>query len=396
MTRSVPLWRNWMVTAMKHETTMTRFHEPDYDRVLALSAVALVLLGWVMVSSSSFSIAHHLTGDPWHFSVRHGIYLVLGFGFMLAVTSIPLRHWAVLGPILLICGLCLLVLVLIVGKEVNGSRRWLSFGIMNLQVAELVKLFVVVYLANYLVRRAELVQTRLEGFVRPLLVMGAVTVLLLLQPDFGSAAVIVATVLAMMFLGGARLWQFIVLLIVVIGAMAFVATSEAYRVRRLTSFLDPWADPFRDGYQLVQSLIAFGRGGVWGSGLGDGVQKMAFLPEPHTDFIVSVIAEELGLIGLVVVVVLFTTILWRALSIGRRALKQKACFTGYLCYGLGFSLFSQAMVNIGVASGLLPTKGLTLPLVSYGGSSLLISMASIGLLLRADFETRHPHLEGAR
>lgn len=381
--------------AMRHEQAIAQIHTPDYDRILFVSVVALVLLGWIMVSSSSFSIASHMMHDPWYFSIRHGIYLVLGFGFMLAVTAVPLRHWAVLGPILLVVGLLLLIVVLLVGKEVNGSRRWLNFGVMNLQVAELVKLFVVVYLANYLVRRAELVQTRFEGFVRPLLVMGAVTVLLLLQPDFGSAAVIVATVLAMMFLGGARLWQFVMLLVMVVGAMAIVATSEAYRLRRLTSFLDPWADPFKDGYQLVQSLIAFGRGGVWGSGLGDSVQKMAFLPEAHTDFVVAVIAEELGLIGLVAVVLLFTAILWRALSIGRRALKQKACFTGYLCYGLGFSIFLQAMVNIGVASGLLPTKGLTLPLVSYGGSSLLVSMVSVGLLLRADFETRHPQMEAA-
>jgi cell division protein FtsW len=377
-------------------TTWTQFKTPDYDRLLAATVLGLLLLGWVMVASSSIAVAGRLTGHPWYFTIRHGVYLAIALTLGFAVMKVPLKHWETLGPHLLVGGLLLLLLVLVAGREVNGSKRWLDFGVMTVQASELVKLFVVVYMASYLVRRGESLRTELQGFVRPLLVMGLVTVLLLLEPDFGASAVIVATVLGMMFLGGARLWQFVLLLVMVSIAMLLVLSAQSYRVERLKAFLDPWSDPYGSGYQLTQSLIAFGRGGLTGEGLGLSIQKLSFLPEAHTDFVVAILAEELGFVGVTLLVLAFTALLWRALAIGSRALKQGRLFAGYLSYGIGFGLFLQAMVNIGVASGLLPTKGITLPLVSYGGSSLIVSVVMIGLLLRADFEGRIPVAKGGR
>ncbi len=360
----------------------------DYDAWLLGAAMTLLLLGFIMVASSSVPVANRLTGNAFYFMIRHGIYLMLALILGAAVSQVKIKHWQTLGPWLLIGGLFLLMLVLVVGKEVNGSKRWLNLGFFTIQVSELVKLFVVVYLAGYLVRFGDVLRTQIEGFLRPLFIMFLVTGFLLLEPDFGTSAVIVVTVLAMMFLAGAKLWQFIILALTIAGALALAAMNQGYRMMRLKSFLDPWTDPYGSGYQLTQSLIAFGRGGLWGEGLGNSVQKLNYLPEAHTDFVVAIIAEELGFIGVVFIVFLFSIILFRALAIGKKALQSGEPFSGYMAYGLGFILFVQAMVNLGVASGILPTKGLTLPLVSYGGSSLIISFMMIVLLLRIDFETR--------
>ncbi|PIP78876.1 MAG: putative lipid II flippase FtsW [Gammaproteobacteria bacterium CG22_combo_CG10-13_8_21_14_all_40_8] len=366
-----------------------------YDAVLLAVSLGLMLIGLIMVASSSVPVATRLTGNAFYFVLRHGVYLILALVIGAAVAQVKIKHWQTLGPWLLLGGLFLLMLVLVVGREVNGSKRWLNFGFFTIQVSELVKLFVVVYLAGYLVRFGEVLRTQIEGFLRPLFIMFLVTGFLLMEPDFGASAVIVVTVLAMMFLAGARLWQFIVLAMGVGGALALVALTQEYRLMRLKSFLDPWSDPYGNGYQLTQSLIAFGRGGLFGEGLGNSVQKLNYLPEAHTDFVLAILAEEFGFLGIIVIVGLFCVILYRALSIGNKALQAEQPFSGYMAYGFGFGLFVQAMVNLGVASGLLPTKGLTLPLVSYGGSSLIVSFLMVILLLRIDFETRQKKAKGA-
>jgi cell division protein FtsW len=277
-----------------------------------------------------------------------------------------------------------------VGREVNGSTRWLHLGLFNLQASELVKLFVIVYLAGYLVRRGEEVRTTLKGFLKPLVILAALSVLLLLEPDFGTTAVMFATALGMMFLGGVRLWQFSALLALVVAVMAGVALSSPYRLERLTTFLDPWADPFNSGFQLTQALIAIGRGEWLGVGLGGSIQKLFYLPEAHTDFLFAVLAEELGLLGVMTVIVLFTLVVWRAFVIAYRAELSGNRFAGYLAYGIGMWIGLQAFINMGVNMGALPTKGLTLPLMSYGGSSIVVMCMAVALLMRVDYETRFP------
>ena len=291
---------------------------------------------------------------------------------------------------LLVLGAALLVMVLIpgVGRQVNGSTRWLPFGIFNLQASELVKLFVIVYLAGYLVRRGDEVRNSIKGFLKPLAILALLSLLLLMEPDFGSTAVMFATALGMMFLGGVRLWEFFALLGVVVAAMAGLALSSPYRLERLTTFLNPWADPFDSGFQLTQALIAFGRGEWFGVGLGSGIQKLFYLPEAHTDFVFAVIAEELGMVGAMTVLLLFACVIWRAFLIARRAERLDKPFAAYIAYGIGLWIGIQSFINLGVNMGVLPTKGLTLPLMSYGGSSIIAMCMAIALLLRVDIELR--------
>ena len=356
--------------------------------------IALLAIGVVMVTSSSMPYAEdHMNGNEFHFLVRHCIYLCIALAAAVFALQLDTRFWQENGPKFLVLGVLLLVAVLFVGREVNGSKRWIGVGPLTLQPAELMKFFIVIYLAGYLVRRSDELQTQIRGFIKPLIVLGLVVAFLLLQPDFGTSAVIVATALAMMFLAGARLWQFITLTAFVGIVMGLVAWQEPYRMKRLTSFLDPWADQFGSGYQLVQSLIAFGRGDWFGAGLGNSVQKLSYLPEAHTDFVFAVFAEEFGFIGVALVITLFAIIFMKSLSIGRRALKMEHYFAAYMSYGFGFWLSLQALINIGVASGSLPTKGLTLPFISYGGNSLIVSCVAIAVLLRVDFEVRRKEHE---
>ena len=356
--------------------------------------IALLAIGVVMVASSSMPYAEdHMNGNEFHFLVRHCIYLCIALAAAVFALQLDTRFWQENGPKFLVLGVLLLVAVLFVGREVNGSKRWIGVGPLTLQPAELMKFFIVIYLAGYLVRRSDELQTQIRGFIKPLIVLGLVVAFLLLQPDFGTSAVIVATALAMMFLAGARLWQFITLTAFVGIVMGLVAWQEPYRMKRLTSFLDPWADQFGSGYQLVQSLIAFGRGDWFGAGLGNSVQKLSYLPEAHTDFVFAVFAEEFGFIGVALVITLFAIIFMKSLSIGRRALKMEHYFAAYMSYGFGFWLSLQALINIGVASGSLPTKGLTLPFISYGGNSLIVSCVAIAVLLRVDFEVRRKEHE---
>lgn len=363
---------------------------PPMDFWLLGAALTLLALGLVMVGSSSASIADQQTGTPFYFLWRQLLFAALGLLVALAVVRIPLRLWQAAGPALILCSMILLLLVFVpgLGHRVNGSTRWITLGSFNLQASELVKLFTVIYLAGYLVRHNSAVRQSVAAFVRPLLLLLVLVMLLLLEPDFGAAAVLLATAMGMMWLGGVRIYQFAILLGMLGGSLAVLAWISPYRMERLTTFLNPWADPFDSGFQLTQALIAFGRGEWFGVGLGASVQKLFYLPEAHTDFLYAVLAEELGMPGALLVIVLFAVIVLRALLIGRRAEARERPFTGYLAYGLGLWIGLQAFINIGVNMGILPTKGLTLPLMSYGGSSIVVMCVAIALLLRADFETR--------
>jgi cell division protein FtsW len=362
------------------------------DHGLLLAVVALLALGLVMVGSSSTSIAERQTGDAFYYLWRQLAYITVGLGLAAGILFIPLRVWERFGLGLILTSVVLLVMVFIpgLGHEANGSLRWIRLGPVNVQVSEFVKLFVILYLSGYLVRHNEAVQGSAVGFLRPLALFLVLAVLLLLQPDFGAVAVIFMTAMSMMWLGGARLLQFLLLLLSASGVLAVLALVSPYRMERLTAFLNPWADPFDSGFQLTQALIAFGRGEWFGVGLGGSVQKLFYLPEAHTDFLFAVLAEELGLVTAVVVIGLFVLIVLRALAIGRQAEQREMPYQAFVAYGVGIWIGLQTFINLGVNMGLLPTKGLTLPFMSYGGSSMVVLCIAVALLLRADFEL-HRH-----
>ena len=360
------------------------------DHGLLLAVLALLALGLVMVGSASTSIAERQTGDAFYYLWRQLAYMTVGLGLAAGILFIPLRVWERLGLVLILSSVALLVMVFIpgLGHEANGSLRWIRLGPVNVQVSEFVKLFVILYLAGYLVRHNEAVQDSAVGFLRPLALFLILAVLLLLQPDYGAVAVIFMTAMGMMWLGGARLLQFLLLLLSVSGVLAVLALVSPYRMERLTGFLNPWADPFDSGFQLTQALIAFGRGEWFGVGLGGSVQKLFYLPEAHTDFLFAVLAEELGLVMAVLVIGLFVLIVLRALAIGRQAEQREQPYQAFVAYGVGIWIGLQTFINLGVNMGLLPTKGLTLPFMSYGGSSVVVMCIAVALLLRADFELR--------
>lgn len=360
------------------------------DKALMWAALTLLGLGLVMMASASFAIADRASGQPWQFLIRQSMFAGIGLLAAFITLRLPLELLQRYSGSLLLLALGLLVLVLVpgIGKEVNGSTRWLSFGPLNVQPAEVAKLCMILYLSAYLVRRGEEVRNAVSGFAKPMLIVALMCALLLFQPDFGTAAVLTGTTTCMMFLGGVRLRQFVILIALVLSALAALAVSSPYRLARITTFIDPWADPFASGFQLTQALIAFGRGEWFGVGLGSSIQKLFYLPEAHTDFLFAVLAEELGLAGSLAVILLFAFIVARAFMIGRRAERAGKQFGAGLAYGIGVWIGLQAFINIGVNMGLLPTKGLTLPLMSYGGTSLVISCVAIALLLRIDHETR--------
>ncbi|ABI57536.1 putative lipid II flippase FtsW [Alkalilimnicola ehrlichii MLHE-1] len=360
------------------------------DWRLALTVLALAGLGLVMVGSASVSIAEGATGDPLHYLYRQAVFLAVALMAAVACLHLSLDQFYRGGPVLLVLGFFLLLVVLIpgVGREVNGATRWIPLGLINLQVAEVARVCFIIYLAGYCVRRhAELPNTS-SAFAVPLAVFSLAAVLLLAQPDFGTALVLMATALGLLFLAGASLWRIGVLGLLLAGAAWLLIVGSPYRWQRLTTFTDPWADPFNAGFQLTQSLIAIGRGEWFGVGLGASVQKLFYLPEAHTDFLFAVLAEELGLLGVVVVVALFTYLAWRGMQIGLASLRADRPFGAYLAWGLTISIGLQAFINMAVTMGLLPTKGLTLPLMSYGGSSLIMTGIALALLLRVDYEAR--------
>jgi len=361
-----------------------------YDAQLIVAVLALMSLGLLMVASSSISIATRALGDPLYYFWRQSAYVAIGLVMMLVATRIPLPVWRKLGPVLLGIGAVMLLLVFVpaLGREVNGSVRWLSLGPINLQPSEPMKLFMVLYLAGYLVRRGELLRSTVGGFIRPMSILAVIAVVLLLEPDYGATVVLIATALGMLFLGGVPFWSFVGWAAFVVVSMGMVVIAAPYRVERLLTFLNPWADPFGSGFQLTQALIAIGSGEWFGVGLGSSVQKLFYLPEAHTDFLFAVLAEELGLLGVLVVILLFTFVVWRAIAIGTRAELAGHAYGAYLAYGIALLIGLQAFVNIGVNMGILPTKGLTLPLMSYGGSSLLVNCFAVGLVMRVDHELR--------
>ncbi|EPL3989519.1 cell division protein FtsW [Providencia stuartii] len=359
-----------------------------YDRTLVWLALGLAAIGFIMVTSASMPVGQRLTEDPFYFAKRDAVYLAIAFVLVLGVMRISMAVWEKYSFVLLMVSLLLLAVVLVAGSSVNGASRWIDIGIVKIQPAELSKLALFCYVSSYLVRKSEEVRTRFLGFVKPMCILIVMSSLLLLQPDLGTVIVLVVTTLGLLFLAGARLAPFIIgIAACVVGVLALI-WFEPYRLRRVTSFLNPWEDPFGSGYQLTQSLMAFGRGELVGQGLGNSVQKLEYLPEAHTDFIFSVLAEELGYIGVVLVLLMVFMLAFRAMMIGRRALLANQLFAGYLACSIGIWFTFQALVNVGAAAGMLPTKGLTLPLISYGGSSLLIMSVAIAVLLRVDFETR--------
>jgi cell division protein FtsW len=369
-----------IMPSVLRSTVKTR---PVWDQWLLASTFVLIAVGVVMVYSSSIAYADREMGRDTYFLVRHAGYTMLGLMLMAFTMRTRVRWWQKIGPFLLLIGIVSLFLVLIpgVGATVNGSSRWIRLGIVNLQPSEFMKLFAVVYVAGYLVRKQEALRNFTQGIVMISLVVAIIGALLLMEPDLGSLVVIAVTVFAMLFLGGVRFWHFLMVLSVGIGGMVLLTIISPYRMARATSFMDPFADPYNTGFQLVQALIAFGRGEWLGAGLGASVQKLFYLPAAHTDFVFAVLAEELGLVAVLGIMVLFGIIIVRAFVIARHAEAVGQIYSARLAQGIGLLLGSQAMINMGVNMGLLPTKGLTLPFVSYGGSSMLSSCIAMGLLL---------------
>ncbi len=376
--------------AARHEgvTGGDNFQSRPYDLVLVLIALTLFAIGFVIVTSASMPIAERLHGNPFYFAIRHAIYIGLAVIAAMIVLNLPMNFWRIANPYLLLFAIVLLIAVLIIGRTVNGSTRWIVIGPITIQAAEPAKLFFFCYLAGYLVRRYEEITENFKGFVKPLAVFFLLALLLLNQPDLGTVIVMFATTIGLLFLAGAKLWQFFGLVFTGVLAVVALILFEPYRVKRVTAFLDPWADPFGSGYQLTQSLMAYGRGSWFGQGLGNSLQKLEFLPEAHTDFIMAILAEELGYIGVLVVLMLILSMVAIALRIGNKAMAQERPFEGFLAYGIGIWFSFQTAVNVGASTGILPTKGLTLPLVSYGGSSLIIMSVAVAILLRIDFELR--------
>jgi cell division protein FtsW len=361
-----------------------------WDKLTLGLTAALLLIGLIMVTSASMSIAAKDLGDPFYFLERQLIFGVVGVLLAWALTRVPAQLWDKYSLPLLLLGLLLLLLVLIpgLGATVNGARRWMRIGPVNFQVSELAKVLVLTWVCSYCVRkRTELMDT-FPGLLKPVGLLSAAAVLLLLEPDFGAATVLFATGFALLFVAGARLRYVLLLVSAVSLAFAVLALASPYRLRRLTEFLHPWDDPFNGGFQLTQSLIAIGRGSWFGVGLGSSVQKLFYLPEAHTDFVFAVLAEELGLAGVIGVLALFVALVWRAFQISRMAAQAGMQFQSYVALAFGVWLGVQALVNIGVNMGVLPTKGLTLPLLSYGRSSLLVSLGWLGVLLRIHHEVK--------
>ncbi|MEM1144263.1 MAG: putative lipid II flippase FtsW [Pseudomonadota bacterium] len=364
---------------MKASAPLTRFEWP----LLSL-AVILLLIGVIAISSASVSFAEDKYQDMWYLSFRHGAYLLIASVAALVCYQIPTEFWYRTGWFWLIAASILLILVLIpgVGHVVNGSQRWLLIGSMTLQPSELAKAALIVYMSGYLVRQHTCLRQSLEGLLRPLFVLAVVSALLLAEPDFGATVIVTGTALGMLFLAGMRLSHLFAILIGTLALGALLVLTAPYRVARFTAYTDPWADPFGAGFQLVQSLIAFGRGEWLGVGLGNSVQKLFYLPEAHTDFVFSIWAEEMGFVGAFLVITVFLALVLRIFNVGRRAFADERPYGAYLCFGVALMFSGQALVNMGVSAGLLPTKGLTLPFVSYGGTSLITSCALLAMVLR--------------
>ena len=365
------------------------------DQPLLFAMLAILTIGLVMIYSASISHAQVEYGDGFYYLKRHLIFLVLGMITAAIILAAPSRIWYRLSPPLFIVTVLLLLVVLFT-PEINGSKRWISLGPFNLQAAEVAKFTVILFLAGYLERHQEQLRAEWRSVFKPLVVVGLVIILLFFEPDYGSMVVISATVFCMLFIAGVALWQFGIISILAAAGLSYVAIMEQYRWERLKTFMNPWLDPGDSVYQITNSMMAFGQGEWLGAGLGKSVQKLHYLPEAHTDFIFSIYAEEFGLVGVTLVVFLYALLVHRILHIARQAMKSKDWFATYSCIGIAMLLAMQSFINIGVTSGLLPTKGLTLPFISYGGSSLLVCIAMVVLVLKISSEVGDTRETGKR
>lgn len=370
-----------------------RYTTPTYDQALLWVTLLLLGLGLVMVYSSSIAIAEadRATGhQSTYYLIRHSIYLLISLSAAAITFQIPTQTWQKMAPYLFLIGIVFLILVLIpgIGREVNGSRRWISFVVVTVQPSEFMKLLVAIYVADYTLRKAAVMDSFSKSFVPMLIVMFIVGGLLLMEPDFGAFAVIATITISILWLGGinGRIFAGMIALLAV--GFVLLIWSSPYRLQRIIGFMDPWADPYGKGYQLSHALIAFGRGEWLGVGLGASVEKLLYLPEAHTDFLLAVIAEELGFVGVLTVVGLFTWLVVRAFAIGKEAINNERYFSALLAQGIGVWIGVQAIINMGVNMGILPTKGLTLPLLSFGGSGILANCIALAVLMRIDFENR--------
>ena len=364
--------------------------ESPYDLSFVLLVGLILSLGLIMLTSASMSVAESNTGQPFYYLIQQLLAVMIGLGFAWCMLRIPTDVWERLGPLLLICALLLLLSVFVpgLGREVNGATRWINIAGINLQVSEPARLMVLIYISGYAVRHRDDLGASLVDFARPMAVVAIVSALLLAEPDFGATVVLLAITLSVLFVAGAP-WRYFLMMIGVVAALlAALAVSAPYRLARLTGFTDPWSDPYGSGFQLTQSLIAIGSGEWFGAGLGNSVQKLFYLPEAHTDFVFAVIAEEFGVVGTVLLIALFALLVWRALAISMDAAERNRYFQAYLSFGIAVWQGTQVLINLGVNMGILPTKGLTLPLISYGRSSLIVTLIALALLLRIDMENR--------
>ena len=360
------------------------------DPVLFWLGLALVAIGLIAIASASIEYGDWPFGNPWHHTPRHGIYLAIAASMAAVTYRIPIDVWQRISPLCLLVALGLLMLVLIpgIGRNVNGSQRWLPLGPITLQPSEIAKFALVLYTAGFLVRHADTVRSSWQGIAKPVFVLCLVALLFLLEPDFGATVIATGTVFGMLFLAGARLSYVLGLVGLALGGLVVMVWAAPYRLQRLTAYTDPWSDPYGSGFQLIQSLIAYGRGEYLGVGLGNSIQKLFYLPEAHTDFVFSIWAEETGLIGALLVIALYALLVARIMAIGLKAQRAHELFAAYVCFGVALIFAGQAFVNMGVSSGLLPTKGLTLPFISYGGSSLIISCMMLAVILRIEHALR--------
>ncbi|MFV9958092.1 MAG: putative lipid II flippase FtsW [Francisella endosymbiont of Hyalomma asiaticum] len=362
----------------------------EIDISIVFIMLGLLTFGWVMVTSASMIVALDDYNNPYFYSIRQSFFAIIAIFLFLLALLVPTKNYEKNYNIFFFVMLIILVAVLVpgIGKSVNGARRWIPLIIINIQVAELAKLLAIIFFSGYIAENLKKMANFKEGILTPITLLGCIAILLLMQPDFGSTVVIAICVMGMLFVSGNKVRWYGLLLGAMVMMAAMLVIISPYRMHRITGFLHPWKNANDSGYQLVQALIGFGRGGWFGDGLGNGIQKQFFLPEAHTDFITSIIAEELGVVGLMVLLVVYLFIVFRAMSIAKMAFELKRYYQAFLAYGVGFWITFQVFVNIGVNTGLLPTKGLTLPLISYGGSSLLIMCYTLGVLVRVDFENK--------
>lgn len=365
------------------------------DMKMFYALLILCGIGLTMVTSTTVEIAYKGYEDAFFYVKKQLVFLLFGLAAIFVMSRMRLAFWEQLGPLLLVVSVVLLVMVLIpgVGRTVNGSSRWLAVGSISLQVSEFAKVAMIIYLSGYIVRHGLKVQTKFGAFLNPLVILSVIVLLLMLEPDFGSAVVLAATVFMMLYLGGVRMIPFLLFTLCSVGVMALLVVSSPYRMQRMISFMNPWADPYNSGFQLTQALIAIGNGGFFGVGFGESVQKLFYLPEAHNDFVFAVLAEEMGLLGVAVLLTAYVILIWRCFDLASKAQHQKMIFAQNIAYGCGIWFAVQTTISLSVNMGVLPTKGLSLPFLSVGGSNLLASCLAIGLLVRVYIEVTQ---QGAR